>query len=261
MGNYLAAIWRCRFFWLSLVKMDLRTRYRRSILGMGWSLLHPIAMTVIICLVFHKLWKSEVRAFAPYLLGGLACWNYILSSTTIGCQSLFQGESYIRQYPAPLAIYPLRTTLGATIHFFMALLVVFGLMLFIKGTGFELLPLLSLLPTLCLLFVFCWSLAVLAGFANVYFHDTQHLCEVGFQICFYMTPIMYPKKMLEDHGLTWILYANPMSPMLDLVRDPIVQGRFPHWTTYALACCIVSVTAGAAVLALSRLQRRVIFYM
>src|SRR5207245_8907528 len=60
MGNYLAAIWRCRFFWLSLVKLDLRTRYRRSILGMGWSLLHPVAMTIIICLVFRKLLHAEV---------------------------------------------------------------------------------------------------------------------------------------------------------------------------------------------------------
>src|SRR5436309_281351 len=147
MGNYLAAIWRCRFFWLSLVKMDLRTRYRRSILGMGWSLLHPIAMTIIICLVFRKLLAAEVRTFAPYLLGGLACWNYILSATTIGCQSLFQGESYIRQYPAPMAIYPLRTTLGATIHFLLALVVVFALMWYLKGGEFALLPLLSLLPT------------------------------------------------------------------------------------------------------------------
>ncbi len=261
MGNYLAAIWRCRFFWLSLVKVDLRTRYRRSILGMGWSLLHPIAMTVIICLVFHKLFHQDVWTFAPHLLGGLACWNYILSSTTIGCQSLFQGESYIRQYPAPLAIYPLRTTLGATIHFLMALLVVLSLMCYIKAGHLALLPLLSLLPTLCLLFIFCWSLAVLAGFSNVFFQDTQHLCEVGFQICFYMTPIIYTKKILADNGLTWLLYINPLTPMLDLIRDPIVEGRFPPWPTYAMACGIVSVAAGAAILAMARLQRRVIFYM
>src|SRR5437868_12179456 len=75
MGNYLAAIWRCRFFWLSLVKMDLRTRYRRSVLGMGWSLLHPIAMTCTICLVFGKMWQQDVVKFIPHLLGGLACWN------------------------------------------------------------------------------------------------------------------------------------------------------------------------------------------
>jgi ABC-type polysaccharide/polyol phosphate export permease len=307
MGNYLGAIWRCRFFWMSLVKMDLRTRYRRSILGIGWSLLHPIAMTLIICLVFHEIMKIDVWHFCPYLLAGLACWNYIVASTTIGCQSLFQGEAYIRQYPAPLAIYPLRTTLGATIHFLMALVVVFSLMTYVRiklGTAendvnlaadrteqlltlrtgevpavkaaaaaplspeverlrrdFSLLPLVTLVPTICLLFVFCWSLAILAGFSNVYFSDTQHLCEVGFQIFFYLTPIMYPKSVLENNGLSWVLYANPLTTMLDLIREPVVEGRFPSWQLYSLACGIVAVAGGAAALALARLQRRVIFYM
>src|SRR5882762_4854793 len=162
MSDYLGSIWRCRYFWLALVKNDLRTRYRRSVLGMGWSLLHPIAMTAVLTVVFTQLFGQDPKTYAPMVLAGLACWNYIRTVTIQGCQCLFQGESYIRQYPAPLAIYPLRTTLGATIHFLLALLVVLGLMWFIKGGEFALLPLLSLLPTLCLLFIFCWSLGVLA---------------------------------------------------------------------------------------------------
>src|SRR4029077_11524877 len=132
---------------------------------MGWSLLHPIAMTATICAVFHALMHQEIWEFAPYLLAGLACWNYILTSTTTGCQSLLQGESYIRQYPAPVAIYPLRTTLGATIHFLIALVVVLALMAYINAGVIIPLPLVSLVPTLVLLFVLCWSLAILAGFA------------------------------------------------------------------------------------------------
>lgn len=261
MGNYLHAIWRCRYFWLSLVKMDLRTRYRRSILGMGWSLLHPIAMTATICTVFHHIMRMDVWHFAPYLLAGLACWNYILTSTTTGCQSLLHGESYIRQYPAPIAIYPLRTTLGATIHFLIALTVVLGLMWYIKQDLFSFLPLLSLIPTVLLLFVFCWSLAVLAGFANVFFQDTQHLCEVGFQIFFYLTPIMYEPKMLEGARLAWIINLNPLVPILNLIREPIVEGHMPTLMMYGMALATVAMVAGAAILALVRLQRRVIFYM
>src|SRR5437870_135883 len=121
MGNYLAEIWRCRYFWITLVKVDLRTRYRRSILGMGWSLLHPIAMTAILCIVFHTIFHAKIREYAPFLLAGLAIWNYVLSSTLSGCQCFFQGESYIRQYPAPFAIYPLRTALGGSVHFLIAL--------------------------------------------------------------------------------------------------------------------------------------------
>ena len=132
--RYLSAIWGCRYFWFSLVKMDLRTRYRRSVLGMGWSLLHPIAMTLIICMMFrHILGNNNVREYAPFLLAGLVCWQYILVSTLQGCQCLFQGESYIRQYPAPIAIYPLRTTLGGAIHFLLGLVVVIGLTWYLHG--------------------------------------------------------------------------------------------------------------------------------
>src|SRR5438132_1529823 len=127
MGEYVAAVWRCRYFWITLVKMDLRTRYRRSLLGMGWSLLHPIAMTAILCTVFHTMMKLPVREYAPYLMAGLATWNFILSAALSGCQCFFQGESYIRQYPAPFAIYPLRTALGGTVHFLLAMVVTIAL--------------------------------------------------------------------------------------------------------------------------------------
>src|SRR5919199_1280608 len=101
MRSYLAAVWRCRYFWLSLVKMDLRTRYRRSVLGLGWSLLHPIAMTTILCAVFYSIFHKPIPVYAPFVLAGLATWNYIVPSTLQGCQCFFLGESYIRQYPAP----------------------------------------------------------------------------------------------------------------------------------------------------------------
>src|SRR5262249_41137795 len=104
MGNYLNEVWRCRYFWSSLVKMDLRTRYRRSVLGMGWSLLHPIAMTAVLCVVFHRIWHQDLRDFALRLFAGLACWNYIVTVSLTGCECLFNGERYIRQYPAPMAI-------------------------------------------------------------------------------------------------------------------------------------------------------------
>src|SRR5262249_26877817 len=92
MGSYLGSIWRCRYFWLSLVKMDLRTRYRRSVLGLGWSLLNPMAMTAILCLVFPRIMKVDVVTYSLYVVTNLACWNYLRSVTLLGCQSLFQGE-------------------------------------------------------------------------------------------------------------------------------------------------------------------------
>ena len=198
MGEYLVAIWRCRYFWLSLVRNDLRTRYRRSVLGMGWSLLHPICMTIILTIVFNKIFNQPIESYAPFVLAGLATWNYVLTVVSHGCHCFFLGESYIRQYPAPLAIYPLRTALGGTVHFLLALFVVVLLSWYFNGFG-NLSALASLVPTILLLFIFAWSAAVLAGVANVYFQDTQHLTEVGFQMLFYATPIIYYADQLRNN--------------------------------------------------------------
>ena len=107
MGSYLTAVWRCRYFWLSLVKMDLEARYRRSVLGLGWSLLHPLALTLILYTVFHTLFRADIQNYGLYVLTGLVVWNYFTAVTTQGCNCFLVAEAYIRQYPTPLAIFPL----------------------------------------------------------------------------------------------------------------------------------------------------------
>ena len=261
MLGYLGAMWRCRYFWMSLVKIDLRTRYRRSVIGLGWSLLRPILMTIILCLVFKRFFKMDVAQFAPMLLAGLVLWDYISTATKSGCQCFFQGEQYIRQHPAPIAIYPLRTALGETIHFLLALCVVLGLAWFLRG--FSNLPaLLTLVPALVLLFVFAWSLALIAGFANVYFQDTQHLTEVGFQILFYATPIIYPIEQLgEGSRLAAVVRCNPLIPFFDLVREPIVHGVIPEPMTFIRASLTVLLVGLLAMLVCNRAQRQLIFHL
>lgn len=262
MLTYLGSVWRCRYFWMMLVKMDLRTRYRRSVLGLGWSLLHPIALTAVICTMFAKIMGVDWRDYGPYLLAGIAYWSYVVTATSVGCQSLYMGESYIRQHPAPLAIYPLRTTLGAMIHFLLALGVVIPTAYLIGPSGYDdPFSLLTLIPTLVLLFLLGWSMAVLAGFANVYFQDTQHLTEVGFQILFYATPIIYHRSMLENNGLDWLARYNPLAAFLDLVRLPVLHGKTPDLETFGTAALTVLVTGIGACITLARLQRRLIFQL
>jgi ABC-type polysaccharide/polyol phosphate export permease len=243
-----------------LVRLDLRTRYRRSVLGMGWSLLHPIAMTAILCTVFHKVFHANIREYGPFLLAGLACWNFLGSVVTQGCQCFFQGEPYIRQYPAPLAVYPLRTALAATVHLWIALAIVIAMCGYMKGFG-NLLELLSLLPALVLLFLLGWSLAVMAGVANVHFRDAQHLCEIGLQMLFYATPVMYQAQMLRDNHMGWMVNWNPLVAFLALVREPILEGRLPALETFAVAGATVLATLAAAGFTLARLQKRLIFHL
>jgi ABC-type polysaccharide/polyol phosphate export permease len=245
---------------LALVRVDLRRCYRHSILGLGWSLLLPLSMTVVLCTVFATLFDVEVRTFAPYLLAGLTVWNFVTSVMTQGCQSFLQGESYIRQHPAPLAIYPLRATLGASIHLLAGLAVVLGLVWCLSG--FANVPvLISLLPTLLLLFCFAWSLAVCMGVLNVLFQDIQHLIQVLLQVVFYLTPIMYPAKVLRERGLTWVVAWNPLSAFLELVRAPLVNAELPSLSAYTIATATVLIAGAGACLLLARFERRMIFYL
>lgn len=259
---FIKDIWSCRFFWLSLVRIDLRMRYRRSIIGLGWSLLRPVAMTFILCLVFQKLFhRQDTWSYAPYLIAGLTCWNYIVTATMQGCQCFFQGESYIRQHPAPMAIYPLRIALGETVHFLIGLAVVLGLTWYANGFG-NLLALVSLLPALLLLFAMIWSLALIAGFANVFFQDTQHLAEVFFQIIFYLTPIIYEARDLGNGRLGWLVgHCNPLLPVIQLIREPIVSGQVPSLHSYAIAGLMVLVVGCLAIVTCARYQRQIIYHL
>jgi lipopolysaccharide transport system permease protein len=202
-----------------------------------------------------------VWSYAPYLLAGLACWDYITTATKQGCQCFFAGESYIRQHPAPAAIFPLRTALAETFHFLVGLVVLVGLGWYVHG--FSNLPaLLSLGPALVLLFLLVWSITLLAGFANVYFQDTQHLCDVGFQIVFYATPIIYEPRDLGTGRLFWLVtHCNPLVPFLQLIREPILAGQTPALRTWYSAAAVVAVVGGVASLICARLQRKLVFHL
>lgn len=260
MSNYVAGIWKCRHFWWSLAQNDLRTRYRRSVLGVLWSLLQPIAMTAILCMVFKHLFNQTIEELAPTLMIGICFWNFITTCTLQGGQCLFQGEAYIRQYPAPLAIYPLRTVLGASFHFGMSLLVVLALRWILIGFD-NLSTIIAIVPAVLVMFVLGWSLATLSGFLTAYFPDMQHLSEVGLQMLFYATPIIYPPSQLKANGMGWLIDINPIASILELFREPILAGRFPTAGTYTVAGLAVAVLSGLAVWTLVRLQKTIIFQL
>ena len=260
MTAYMNELWRLRHFWMALVRNDLRNRYRRSVLGLGWSLLQPIAMTAVLCTVFAGVFGASLNKYAPYVLSGLTFWGFMTAAASIGCQCFFQSESYIRQHRAPLAMYPLRTTLGAGYHFLIGTCVVMiavGIFSGLKNPW----VLASLVPSCFLLFVFAWSLAICTGTLNVLFHDTQHLLEIVLQILFYVTPIMYRPEMLVERNLGWAVRFNPFAILLDLVRQPLLNGSLPSIATVEASLLIASGTVVVAALLLRWCEQRLIFFM
>ena len=258
------AIWKFRHFLMALIKLDLRLRYRRSVFGIGWSLLNPILMTIVLCLVFSGvLGQGDWQTYATSLLAGLAVWNFLRDSALQGCRSLINNESYIRQSPLPYGLYPLRTVAGQAIHFGIAMVVVLGMcMLFLPHSIYLLKVVPFVIPGLIMAFLFAWAVATITSFANVYFQDTQHLLDVGAQITFWMTPIVYrPETLASKPHLAWLLDANPVNIYLGLIRQPLIVGAPPSLELFGVGFVVTACFVGMACGTVAWLQKRVIFHM
>jgi lipopolysaccharide transport system permease protein len=276
MFSHASAVWKYRHFLFALVRLDLRLRYRRSVLGIGWSLLHPLAMTAVFAVVFSQLLGGgDMRKYVPHLLIGMAIWGFLKECTTAGCRSLIANESYIRQSPLPYAIYTLRTVLGQAIHGGIALVMAIGLTILIQQTNLFPSPanlppdptpgahtaLLAIVPGLLMAFVTAWAAATICAFVNVYFHDTQHLLEVAAQLMFFMTPIIYFDTALYSKQLGWLLNINPVYLFLELIRTPLITGQPPAGGVLLAGLAFTGVMVGLAVGTSAWLQKRVIFHL
>lgn len=262
MIQHLKTVWQFRYFWSSLVQLDLRNRYRRSVLGIGWSLLHPLALTVVFCIAFGAiLGNQNWREFAPKLLASLAVWDFLKGSLILGCDSFVRNEAYIRQSPLPFSIYPLRAVLGTFIHFVISLaLVIVAVMIFQESTD-VLLRFLLAIPAILMLTVFCWSIATIAAFANAYFHDTKHLIEVATQLLFFLTPIMYdPSVAIEKIGY-WIVEFNPAAYFLLAISYPLSKGTPVPPELFGTVAGLTAATFGLACCTMAWLQKRLIFQL
>lgn len=261
MTAYLHSIWRCRYFWLSLVRIDLRTRYRQSVWGLVWTFIQPLTLTAIFCYIVRPLIMPDrpIIACALFFLIGLACWQFLTNVTIQGCTAILRGEPYIRQYPTPLAIWPLRTTLTYGVHWLIVLCpLTLVSCLWHHDPG---ICLVLLLPAIVFWMLFAWSLAVLVSIANVYYQDTQHFCEVGLQVAFYLSPILYAPDLLEARGIGGFLWFNPLTHYLAMIRQPLLELQPASPAAYLWAAAITAALLAFAVTALTTQRNRVIFYM
>lgn len=261
--SQLATIWEYRYFWLSLVQMDLKTRYRRSLLGVGWSLLNPIMMTIIFCVIFSQWFKQDWRASAPYYLGGLAVWDFIRQCAIQGAYTFIRTEPYIRQSPLPLAVYTIRTTLSFGIHFFIATgLFIVTAFIFYPGNRLDLVKVIPVVFLgLLMMMVFGWAICAFFAYLTVNFRDVIQLIEVIFTMAFFLTPIIYPYEVLINKGKLWLADINPAVAFFRMIRDPLLYGQYPEAYQFGLAVLFTVFFFSVAMWMTIRNEKRVIFQL
>ena len=207
-----------------LVLRDIKLRYRRSILGLLWTLLNPLAQLLVLNLVFSLVLPLNIPNYALFLFTGLLAWNWFQNALYAGTGSIVDNRELIRQPGFPTAILPLVSVVSYFIHFLLALPI---LLVFMLIAGIH--PSTSLLGlpfVFAIQFTFILGLIYLMAVIQVTFRDTQYLLGVFLFLGFYLTPVFYDSSAIPQ-GAQMVYRLNPMVKIIDAYRSIFIQGVFP----------------------------------
>ncbi|WP_348637953.1 ABC transporter permease [Blastococcus capsensis] len=247
----------------NLVLRELRGKYKGTALGWFWSLLNPLAATLIFTVVFGAILRitptvgvDGLQNYTLFLLCALLPWNYFSGVVNGGMGALTGNANLIKKtaFPRQHLVLAASAALFVTFTIEMAVLL---LALVVFGVN----PLLWIVPTLVLmvlLAVFATGLGLVFAVANVYFRDSAHFVAIGLQVLFYATPVIYPITLVQDVSpdslvarfhIDSLYFANPLVHYVEAFRDLLYEQAVPSLTTIAVVvgCAIASLWLGLAV--------------
>lgn len=208
-----------------LTTRDIKVKYRRSILGLLWTVLNPLLMMLILCFVFSQLFRFDIENYAIYVLSGQVIFNYFQISTTDAMMSILNNGTLIKKVYIPKYMLVLVKILSGTVYLlasFAALLIVMG----ITGNRIRGTVIFFIIPFLCLI-LFSLGMGLLLASMTVKFRDIMHLYGVFCTALFYITPIIYPFSILPDY-MKKVVYYNPLTAIMDVFRVVVVEGQIPQ---------------------------------
>ena len=229
--RFQARVDRARLIYLrdllrELVVRDMKLRYKRSVLGLAWSLINPLAQLLVLYLIFSLVLPLDIPNYPVFLFTGLLVWTWFQSSLLSATSVILENPDLIRRPGFPVAVLPVVTVITQLIHFLLALpiLLIFLLFSHIRLTGtILLLPLIITLQ-----FVFTLSLTYLVAAVHVTFRDTQYLLGILLLLGFYLSPIFYEASLIPA-GFQFIYHLNPMVDLINAYRTILIQGELPDY--------------------------------
>jgi len=208
-----------------LVRRDILTRYKRSFLGVAWTMLNPLGMMIILSFVFSQIFGS-IRAYPAYILSGLMAWNFFAQSTTAAMSSLVWGGGLLQRIYIPRASFGISAIGSGLVNLLLSFVPLIVVMAFI---GAPIRMTVIFLPvSLLLLACFTLGLGLTISTMAIYFPDVAEMYQIILLAWMYMTPVIYPETTLSGK-YQWILHINPMYYLLKLWRLPLYDGRWPTW--------------------------------
>jgi lipopolysaccharide transport system permease protein len=245
-----------RLCW-TLAWLDIRLRYRGSMLGPFWLTLSTALMVGAMGGIYSELLHISMRDYLPFLALSLVLWTYISTLVTDACLAFTQAEATIRSVRIPFMLYAARIVVRGVLilaHNLLAIVLVFGVMEVAPGwTAFLALPafLLWLLDSL--------AVALLLGALCARFRDIPPIVASVMQMVFFVTPVIW-KPELVGPGRAWVLTFNPIYSALEIVRGPLM-GTVPSAHVYVSALIFSLLMCGVAWLLFARVRGRIAFWV
>jgi ABC-2 type transport system permease protein len=217
-----------------MVRRDIVTRYKRSILGVAWTMLNPLGTTLVLTIVFSQVFSVE-KSYAGYVLSGLMAWTFFSQTTNAAMVSLVWGGGLLKRIYLPRTIFAISGVGTGLVNLLLSLA---PLMLVLILTGVPITAAVFILP-IPILFLTMFSLGVglLISAVAIYFADVVEMYQVILTAWMYLSPVIYTTDMLPPQ-YAWIVKLNPMYYLIQLFRAPIYEGRIPELQEFLLAGAI-----------------------
>jgi lipopolysaccharide transport system permease protein len=216
----------------TLVRRELRARFKGSALGLFWSLIYPLAMMGVYTLVFSVLWRvtGNIPHYPLFVLAGLAVWGFFQAGIQLGTTSLVANGDLIKKVWFPRELVPASAVIAQTVTIGVMLAILIPVDLIVEPENARTVVL--VIPIVAGLICLVLGLAWLFSVANVFYRDVEHLLAVAFLPWFFLTPVLYGLDQFSAaHSHRWLIllmrYGNPVTPYVESVRAVVLQHVVP----------------------------------
>lgn len=258
--NISYSIKKYSFLMQQLVSRDFKVKYKRSFLGVIWSLLYPLLMMVVMAIVFSNVFKFSVPGinYLVYLLTGLTFFNYFSEATNLAMSSIVANFSLINKIYIPKYIFPLSKCLFVGINFLLTLIPLYLVIIF-TGTGVNVYHLLLPYAFVCL-FLFTVGVGFLLATISVFMRDMFYIYGIIIMIWTYLTPIMYDISMISE-SFQVLFKLNPLYQYINFARTIILYGNMPTIGQFAACAGSSIITLIIGLVVFKKNQDKFIYYV
>lgn len=246
--EHLKTFMRRRYLLWELVKKGVKLKYRRSYLGILWSMIEPLLTTIVLTVVFGTLFGNTNKAYPLYILCGRLMYSFFSSGTKSAARSIRANSGMIKKVYVPKYLYPMSSILFNFVIFALSLFILVPLTIYCK-VPFTHRWFFIFIP-LILVILLTFGVGMILSTIAVFFRDVEYLWDVALMLIMYTAAIFYyPEKLLKS-GHAWILKYNPLYCVIDVFRACILGEGLStkiYSMTYAAGFSIVAIIIGTFV--------------